>query len=285
MSQTPNPSPAKNSTPVKQSSPLSSSNSKSFLLGKSDNFFVIHNELSKQRKKIIKYETKMEEKERREYSEKVFEVPKNGWISIAISLTNLKEMSSLMRVNSFFCNLFKDEITWKKIWYKLNYHPQIPPDLVIFNDSSISYKYKVKYCTNHIMKAGTVRVLADSIFFRSWEERYIILSGRFLYIYDISIEQTRKLIIENISRLSLDKILPYVPPTKAIDLRTVILVHQQAFEDGFKVFGFKNIDEPDGYVDWMSIPQVEMGKLTNWFRVLFLYADSLKLDLKTKTLY
>lgn len=32
---------------------------------------------------------------------------------------------------------------------------------------------------------------------------------------------------KNISKLSLDKILPFATPTKLIDLRTVILVHQQ----------------------------------------------------------
>lgn len=94
--------------------------------------------------------------------------------------------------------------------------------MFIFNDSAISWKYKVKYCTNHIMKvfdchgrislsesisffdlifphlfqAGTVRCLADSIFFRSWEERYIILCGRYLYVFDIGLEITRKQIIE-----------------------------------------------------------------------------------------
>lgn len=60
MSQTPKPSPIKTSTPVK-SMPLSPQvKPKSYLLGKSDNFFLIHNEISKQRKKIIKYESKME---------------------------------------------------------------------------------------------------------------------------------------------------------------------------------------------------------------------------------
>lgn len=80
---------------------------KSYLLGKSDNFFLVHNEIAKQRKKIIKYENKMEvcllelafiviyiqEKEKREYFEKVFEVPRDSWVAIVTSLSNLKEIS------------------------------------------------------------------------------------------------------------------------------------------------------------------------------------------------
>lgn len=265
--------------------------SKSYLLGKSDNFFVIHNDIMKQKKKILRYISKQEGKGQ-EYEEKICQLPASLMVEIILLLVTgekrrveLRPIFGLMQVNSYFSSVFKDELTWKRLWYKYN----VRSEDSFLADASLTWRMKVKYCTNFIVKAGTVRFLVDSFFYRSWNETYLVLSGRYLHIFDIATEQNKKEIIDNLARLQFgfDKILSLSTPHKVIDLRNVIVVHQQGFTDGYKVFGFKNIVETafDEIMEWFAIPQADLSKLNNWFRMLFLYVDALKLDLKTKVLY